>query len=414
MRFILLLLIPVTLAFPADYSVSQQLEKPNHGKPRLNRQELEKRLRAKLDETVKSYSFPGATLGVVLPDGTTISLAAGHQDLDQKVPLVPTAKMFCGSTGKTFVAAAVFLLIEQERISLDDDAQKFFSEKEDRWFHQLPNSNSIRIRNLLNHTSGLPRYIFQPKFLNSLKQDRFKARSPIECLSVLRGQPPVHKVGERFAYSDSNYLVLGLIIEKLTGQSFYDFVQQKIMVPHSLKQTVPATQAKLPGLAQGHVGRINPFQLPPTTVKNGKYVMNPGFEWCGGGYITTTTDLAKWMQALHNGKVLNHNSYRQMVATSSLKTGLPGNAEYGCGTFVWKTDQGHFYGHAGMMPGYLTQIEHSARHGFSIAFQTNTDEGLGRSHHRIVQDFAAILINAQSPPHGNPRLRLKSTAEKVQ
>ncbi len=267
-------------------------------------QTLKQKLQDQLDSTLSEHAIPGATLGVVLGDGIRLSLASGFEDKESKTKMRSDSRMFCGSTGKTFDPAVVLQLVEEKKIKLSDLAEKFFEPSKTNWFQELPNSKTMTIESLLNHTSGLPRYIFQSEFLNDLKSNGLKSRKPVECLSVLRKKTATHEVGQGWSYSDSNYLVLGLVIEKVTGKSFYENVAERILKPLKLTNTIPATQPKLEGLSQGYIGRMNPFGMPDKTVSKGSYAMNPEFEWCGGGFITTSSDLAVWMHALHHDKVL--------------------------------------------------------------------------------------------------------------
>jgi D-alanyl-D-alanine carboxypeptidase len=299
--------------------------------------------------------------------------------------------MMVGSTGKTYVSAVALQLVKEGKINLDDMASKYFTDSDKDWFSRLPNAETLTIRSLMNHTSGLPRYVFSRTFLTDIKQTPQKSHTPRECISVILDDKPKHAVGEGWGYSDTNYMVLGLIIEKVTGNSFYDEAQRRLLDPLKLTQTIPTTQAKLPGLMQGYIGKSNPFGLPKKTVANGTYALNPSFEWCGGGFMASVGDLAKWMQALHSGEVLDGKVYSQMIKPVDFRTGKPAKQGYGLGTFVWQTELGEFVGHAGMMPGYLTQIEFSRSHGFSVAYQINTDQGSSRSNHRHVVNFAKIV-----------------------
>lgn len=354
---------------------------------------LKRLLQAKLDQIVTEESFPGATLSVVLNDGTALNLAAGYSDPGTEQEMTTDALMLCGSTGKTFVSAVALQLVSEGKLQLDDLAKNYFDgDDEKKWFDKLPNANAITIRSLLNHTSGLPRYLFQEAFLADLKANPLKHRTPTEGLTALHGTTAIHPVGDGWAYSDSNYQVLGLVIEKVTGKTYYENARQRLLDPLGLTQTIPATQPELPGLIPGHIGSVNMFELPLKTVADGKYVLNPAFEWCGGGYITNSVDLARWLQALHSGKVLDTKAYAELVQAVDFRTGQPAEQGYGLGTFVWKTDNGLFLGHAGIMPGYLTQIEFSQDHKFAIAFQTNTDEGMGQRLHKHVQTIAELII----------------------
>jgi len=381
-RFITLLFCVAGILCPLSLVAQQQ---------KTDTKKLESQLQEKLDEFVKEKGFPGATLAIVMKDGTRIGLASGVEDTATKKKMTPQSLMFCGSTGKTFVSAVALHLVSKDKIKLDDLAKKHFSE--DEWFMKLPNANSMTIRSLMNHTSGLPRYVFSEEFIADLKEAPLKSRSPEDGLAYLHGLDPTHEVGKGWGYSDSNYLVLGLIIEKVTGKTFYDVAKELLLKPHELSHTIPSTQPKLPGLIQGHIGSANPFQLPKMTVKNETYCLNPEFEWCGGGFVTNSVDLAAWMHALHSGKVLDKEVYKELIQPVDFRSGRPAKAGYGLGSFVWQTrNDGLYYGHAGLMPGYLTQIEYSANHGFAVALQTNTDEGMGRGLHQFVQEVAKILV----------------------
>lgn len=352
-------------------------------------------LRTKMQHTLDSLvgvdNLPGATLAAVLPDGRLISLASGWEDRELKKPMPIGGRMFTGSTGKTFVSAVALQLVSEGKIDLDGKVAAWFTSDEDAWYHRLPNAADLTVRSLMNHTSGLPRYIFQDAFLNAAKADPMRAWKPEECLSVLIDLAPVHPVGKGWGYSDTNYLLLGLIIEKAGGDTFYNQAQKRLLEPFNLRNTYPSTQRALPGLVQAYIGDQNFLNLPPKTVENGLYAVNPQFEWCGGGFVTNVEDMAYWMKWLHGGKALDPNIYHELIEPVDFRTSQPAPAGYGLGTFVWQTPLGKFLGHAGVMPGYLTQTEYSGKYGFSVALQTNTDQGMGRKHHAHVQRFAGLV-----------------------
>lgn len=351
---------------------------------------VRKKLQAALNEFVASSGVPGATLAVAFSDGQVIDLAAGFTDPAAKEPMPVGACMLAGSTGKTFVSAVALQLVQEGKLRLDQPVADFFKGTDAAWFGRLPNSDSLTIRSLMNHTSGIPRYIFQRKFLEDLRKHPLKARAPRECLAVLHGVEPLHPVGKGWGYSDSNYLVLGLVIEKVTDSTYYSELKKRVLDPLKLHRTQPSVSTKVPGLVLGHMAEGNPFGLPILSLKDGEYVLNPAFEWCGGGLVSNSADLAKWMVSLHTGKVLQNKVYTELITPTDFETHLPGNARYGLGTFVWNTEHGEFLGHAGMMPGYLTQIEFSRKHKFAIALQVNTDHRVASQLHSAVQSFARI------------------------
>ena len=353
--------------------------------------ELRAILQNDLDSIIQSEGRPGATLAVVMPDGQLISLATGYADVEEKQEMPIGGQMFTGSSGKTFFSAVALLLAEEGRISLDEKVAKYFEQEE--WFGKIPNANDLTIRSLMNHTSGLPRYIFQESFLAEIKKKPMRNFSPVERLSYIFNMEAVHEVGKGWGYSDTNYILLGMILEKAAGKSVYEMVQESILDPFLLRNTYPSTQRELSGLIPGYIGENNFFDLPKKTIEKGKYVMNPQFEWTGGGYVTNAEDMAFWMKWLHDEKLLSEKIYKELIGPVDFKNGQPATSGYGLGTFVWETDIGVFYGHAGIMPGHLTQVEYSKENKYAIAFQVNTDEGLGRTHHGHVQHFAKRINN---------------------
>lgn len=342
-----------------------------------------------LNSIIEEQAIPGATAAIVLPDGQLISLAAGYSDKEEQLAMPLGAQMLLGSVGKIFVSAVVLQLVDEGKIKLSDHVSDYF--KGVNWYDRLPNAADLSISSLLNHTSGLPRYVFDPAFLAAIKTDPMRAWSPAECLSMILDKEASHPVGKGWGYSDTNYILLGLIIEKVTGESYYQQLEKRIISVFHLRNTYPSTQRDLPGLTQGYIGENNFFNLPKKVVSNGLYAMNPQFEWTGGGLVTNVEDLAYFLKWLHTGKLMSSPLYKQFVQAVDFQTGLPAETGYGLGTFVWKASTDLFYGHAGVMPGYLTQAEYAKKGGFAIAFQMNTDQGSVRVNHENVQRLANLV-----------------------
>ncbi len=124
---------------------------------------LKQQLQIKLDEWHKAGKFPGATLGVVLANGASFSLAVGYSGAPAKTPMKPTDRMLAGSVGKTFAAATALQLVHERKISLDEKVEKYLGGEP--WFSRLPNAKDITVRQLMNHTSGLVRYEFKDNLL---------------------------------------------------------------------------------------------------------------------------------------------------------------------------------------------------------------------------------------------------------
>src|ERR1700754_1771684 len=141
-----------------------------------NTTDLKAALQLKLDEWHKAGSFPGATLGVVLANGESFSLAVGFSDRETKTAMKPTDRMLAGSVGKTFAAATALRLVKEGKIGLDDKIEKYLGKEP--WFDRLPNSRDITVRQLMNHTSGLVRYEFKDEFTKYLTEHPMKVWTP--------------------------------------------------------------------------------------------------------------------------------------------------------------------------------------------------------------------------------------------
>ncbi|MEZ5041361.1 MAG: serine hydrolase domain-containing protein [Saprospiraceae bacterium] len=342
-----------------------------------------------LNRIIEEQAIPGATAAIVLPDGQLISLAAGYSDKEEQLAMPLGAQMLLGSVGKIFVSAVVLQLVDEGKIKLSDQVRSYFKGVD--WYDRLPNAADLSIASLLNHTSGLPRYVFDPAFLAAVKADPMRSWSPADCLAMILDKKASHPVGKGWGYSDTNYILLGLIIEKVTGESYYQQLEKRIISVFHLRNTYPSTQRDLPGLTQAYIGENNFFNLPKKVVSNGLYAMNPQFEWTGGGLVTNVEDLAYFLKWLHTGKLMSSVLYKQFVQAVDFQTGLAAETGYGLGTFVWKASNDLFYGHAGVMPGYFTQAEYAKKGGFAIAFQMNTDQGTVRVNHENVQRLAKLV-----------------------
>lgn len=352
-----------------------------------------KEIQAIVDNWRTEQQIPGLSMAVVTPSYTQ-TWTSGWADIETERDLQPADMLFSGSVGKTYVSAIILRMVAAGELHLTDRIHTFFGGED--WYDCLPNSEVLTLQMLLNHTSGLGRYIFQPSFPELVKQDPYQKISPREGLRHLCGTEAVHAPGEGWSYSDSNYLILGLLIEKLTGKGYYTVLQEELLVPLGLQATKPTTSRHLPGLIPGYIHEDHNFLgLPHKSIDdNGDYVMDPSFEYTGGGLYCTPADLARWINALHTGKVLSDSMYQLLIQPVDFRTGQPAATGYGLGTFVWNTPNGLHYGHAGMFPGYLTQVEHNAKGSCTIALQINTDGGDMRSMHALVIQLSDLLIKA--------------------
>ncbi len=366
-----------------------------HAQPRAsNSTALETALQTKLDEWHKAGSFPGATLGVVLANGQSFSLAVGVSDREAKTPMKPIDRMLAGSVGKTFAAATALQLVKEGKIALEDKIEKYLGGES--WFSRLPNAKAITVRQLMNHTSGLVRYEFKEQFTKDLTANPEKVWKPAELVAYLLDEKAPFEAGKGWDYSDTNYIVLGMIIEKVTGRKFYDEANRRLIKPLKLSDTIPQDGPRLKGVVQGYAGANNPFGGTDAMIVNGKFAINPQFEWTGGGYASTATDLARWAKMIYEGKAFSPELLPQ-VLDGVFAPMLGRETKYGLGVIIRRTTLGTAYGHSGFFPGYMTDMMYFPEHKVAVAVQVNTSVGrsLGKPLGRVLVEMMEVIIAHQ-------------------
>lgn len=356
---------------------------------------LKQKLQLKLDEWHKAGRFPGATLGVALANGESFGLAVGYSDRDAKTAMKPNDRMLAGSVGKTFAAATALQLVKEGKIHLDDKVEKYLGGES--WFSRLPNAKEITVRQLMNHTSGLVRYEFKDQFTHDLTTNPEKRWQPAELVAYLLDEKPPFPAGQGWDYSDTNYIVLGMIIEKVTGKKFYDESNRRLIKPLKLTNTIPQDGLRLAGVVQGYAGPNNPFGGKDEMIQSGKFVINPQFEWTGGGYASTAEDLARWAKMIYEGKAFSADLLSQVL------DGVPApmlgrETRYGLGVIIRKTAAGTSYGHSGFFPGYMTDMMYFPEQKIAVAVQVNTSvqRDLGKPLSRVLWE-AFDLVKEQQP-----------------
>ena len=352
--------------------------------------DLKTALQLKLDEWHKAGSFPGATLGVVLANGESFGLAVGLADRATKRAMTPTDRMLAGSVGKTFAAATALQLIKEGKIGLDDKIEKYLGSEP--WFSRLPNAKDITVRELMNHTSGLVRYEFKQQFTKDLTANPEKVWKPAELVAYLLDEKPPFEAGKSWDYSDTNYIVLGMIIEKVTGRKFYDEANRRVLKPLKLTNTIPQDGPRLKRVVQGYAGPNNPFGGKDAMIVDGKFVINPQFEWTGGGYASTAQDLARWAKMIYEGKAFSPDLLPQVLDGVSAPM-LGRETKYGLGVIIRQTTAGTSYGHSGFFPGYMTDMMYFPDHKVAVAVQVNTSVGrsLGKPLGRVLVEVMEVI-----------------------
>ena len=319
---------------------------------------------------------PGITAAFVLPDGQFGEVAVGVADLETGEHMTHQHRMLAASIGKSFVGATALLLESEGRLNLDEPIKKWLGSEP--WFSRLPGGDRITARHLLTHTSGLPDHVHLPVFQESVAEHWHEQANPFPpeaLIGYVLDQPLLFSPGEGWSYSDTGFVLLGILLENVTGESVVDVIEERFLIPLHLTHTEPSDHRDLQGLAPGYTAKENPFGFPvKSTDGESRMRWHPGVENLGGGLISTSGDLARWGDALFAGAALPKSArveLRKTVATSA----EPGSMRVGAGVgFLPQTPLGPVWGHGGWIPGYLSSLRHYSEHKITIAFQMNSDD----------------------------------------
>jgi len=260
-------------------------------------------LQCRLDSLTINHVVPGITLSVRLGESSNITIASGFADIENRIPMKPDAFMLSGSVGKTYVAAVTLKLQEMRLIDVRAKAFEYLGDC--MWFREVPNFDKITVEMLLNHTAGVPEYAYKKELWELLAKNPDKEWQVGEQLSYIINDLPSNAPGEAWNYSDSHYLIVGAIIEKVTGKKYYDLLNEMILIPCSLQNTFPSDSRSLPGLIPGYTSLYEDLMLPHKVLNDGRYAFNPQMEWTGGGLLSSVSDLSSWARQLYGGDVLS-------------------------------------------------------------------------------------------------------------
>src|SRR3954452_7262678 len=237
-------------------------------------------------DRVVAAGVPGAVL-LVRDGDRTIRLTSGNGNVRPRTPIRAGDRFRVGSITKTFVATVVLQLVAEQRLTLEDSVA--------RWLPGVvPDGERITVRHLLNRTSGLFAFGGDHGFVTHASRDPLRVWTPREIVAIATAHPPTFAPGAGWSYSDTNYYVLGLIVEAATGRSLADELRRRIFLPLRLHATsLPAG----PGLAGRHAHGY--FLQPPQDVTVG----SPSVQWAAGALVSNADDLARFFRALLGGRV---------------------------------------------------------------------------------------------------------------
>mgnify|MGYP000572024650 FL=1 len=312
-----------------------------------NKLSLEEKLQQALDQNLDKFDVKGASAAIIFPDGKVWTVTSGISH--DTITIKPDMLFAIGSITKSFVATLILKLVEEEKLALDDPLSK--------WLPEYPHINSsITIRQLLNHTSGIYMFWSNQQIWDDLKKDRDKVWTPEEVLSYIK--EPYFEPGERFRYSNTNYLLLAMIITKITNASLSSELEQQFWQPLnisnaylSIEEVIPENQAHVYGDNWNNDGSYLDVTFLPRAA-------HESITYGSGGIFITAKDLAVWSRALFEGKILKQATLDEML---DFVTFMPnGNMTgYGLGVQRYKKDYTNgklAYGHSGANIGTSTYM----------------------------------------------------------
>jgi CubicO group peptidase (beta-lactamase class C family) len=337
---------------------------------------------------IERERIPGLALGVYRDGKIVKAEGYGVANLEWGVPVKADTIFQSGSVGKQFTATAVMMLVEEGKVGLDDPVQKYFPDAPESW-------KDIKIRNLLSHTSGLAEYESGPRTKPGgpfyLRMDMTED----ELYKRITAMPMDFRPGEDWSYRNTNYVLLGIMIHKVTGKFYGDYLQERIFQPLGMTSTrIISDRDIIPHRASG-------YELVDGQLKNQEWVSPTFNSTADGALYFTVLDLEKWDAALYTEKLLKRSSFDQMWTIMKLNNGQPNKANYG---FAWgiKEADGHkLIEHSGAWQGFTTHIARYVDDKLTIVVLTNLDARHAQPG-KIAHTVAGLYVPALMPVEVKP------------
>lgn len=323
---------------------------------------------------------PAALVGIWYPGKGTWLHAAGIGDLTTALPIHVDDHWRIASNTKTFTATVVLQLVDEGKLSVDDKLEQFVP--------GIPNGREITLRQVLGMRAGIFDYVADKTFAANYDRDPLLPFTPDQGIEIIKRHPPDFAPGATMHYSNSNYLLLGMIIEQVTGQSVGDAITKRIIQPLGLSQTSYPTTPEMPApYAHGYEAVAVGDRLRDVTRSN------PAVPGAAGAMISTLADLRIWVKALADGALLSPAVQRERLTWSR----IPGAAldlRYGLGIL----DVNGLIGHNGGIAGYSSWMVHAPEENATVIMVTTRASEEGGSADPIFIEIVRLLFPHRFPP----------------
>ena len=287
-----------------------------------------------------SMGIPGISVAIGVGDRLVWTGTAGYSDISRKVPVGVHDRFGIGSITKTFVARVILQLVEEGRLDLNKTPMDYLDLDIVR---KVPNTDKATLRELLNHQSGIPTWEFQPDWIRKGRGDQMELGhvwGKTETLEYVarEGMSAAYEPGERYSYSNTNYTILGLVIEAVTGNQVKTEIRKRILQPLGLEDTFLESFEDIPGGYVHHYHYATPYfdetagvhrgftQIRPYLVESTGANLSP--EWAAGGMVSSASDLVRWAQAIRNGELLGPAMQKEVYTYYPPEKGASARMQY--------------------------------------------------------------------------------------
>lgn len=300
-------------------------------------------------------SQPGGVVLVEKDGKVLLRKAYGLASVELAAPMQPDMVFRIGSITKQITAAALLKLVEDDKVELRAPINRYLDSLPEVW-------GAATIEQLLHHTAGIPSHKDNPSYKNRMREDM----APSVLLETFVANLPLDfEPGTKYHYSDMGYILLGMVIEKVSGQTYADFLQKRLFEPLGLKRMRYGSETELiPGLVPGYTKGPRPCAFRSTTQA-----------YASGGLVSDADDVARWLQFLYEGKVLKPESLARMMTPLKLKDGK--EVGYGLGIGFRPLGKLRLAGHAGGVPGFKSWAEADPATRTIVVILNNTDAPKG-------------------------------------
>ncbi len=297
-------------------------------------------LEATLEAQMAKYQVPGAVVGMWFPDIGTWVAGSGEADTGSGAAPRPTDSVRIGSVTKSFTATAVLQLVDRKQLALGDQLSKYVP-----W---VPGARRVTVRHLLNMTSGFYNFTDDQAFWDRYLADPTATWRPRQLVRIATAHPAVFPPGREYMYCNTNYILLGMIIERVTGKTARQVITNRIVRRLDLEHTrfPKATTVTLPA---PYMHGYMPADGEPSGSANLQDISlySPSAFWTAGAMVSTVGDLRIWLRAVATGRLLSKRMH-----AAQLRFSTPNTASYGLGVM----NAGVAFGHSGEVPGYNSSM----------------------------------------------------------